>query len=105
MDEQEALERCDMLINGFSINNSMYEAFKDNENGYPTFNKMKEFTEVCKDALKKQIAKKPIIKQWCPAICPCCGCDLSESIGDGYYKHYTSLKFCECGQKLDWSEV
>lgn len=57
------------------------------------------------NALEKQIAKKPIVKQWCPAICPCCGCDLSESIGDGYYKHYTSLSICDCGQKLDWSEV
>lgn len=61
--------------------------------------------KVARKALEKQIAKKPIIKEWSPAKCPCCGCDLSESIGDGYYKHFYSLMFCECGQKLDWSEV
>lgn len=54
-------------------------------------------------ALEKQIPKKPIMKPWSPALCPSCGCELSESLGDGYYKHYTHLKVCDCGQKLEWS--
>lgn len=56
------------------------------------------------EALGKQIPKKPKIKPWNPASCPCCGVQLSESRGDGYYKHWTSLKVCECGQKLDWED-
>ena len=64
-----------------------------------------EAQEMAIKALEKQIAKKPIIKPWNPATCPCCGNDLSESVGDGYYKHFYSLTFCECGQRLDWSEV
>ena len=55
-------------------------------------------------ALEKQIAKKPIIKQWCPAKCPTCKQTLSESKGDGYWKHYTSLSICDCGQRLDWED-
>lgn len=56
-------------------------------------------------ALKeKDTPKKPIIKEWCPAICPNCKQNLSESRGDGYWLHYTSLERCDCGQKLDWSE-
>lgn len=53
-------------------------------------------------ALDKQIPKKPIIESWSPALCPSCRKELSESIGDGYYKHYYSLNICECGQKLKW---
>ena len=54
--------------------------------------------------VEKQIPKKPTTKPWSPALCPTCRCELSESLGDGYYKHYTSQKVCDCGQKLDWSE-
>jgi len=53
-------------------------------------------------ALEKQIPSKPIITNWNPALCPSCNEELSESIGDGYYHHYTNLKVCECGQKLRW---
>lgn len=56
-------------------------------------------------ALEKQIAKKPIFNTWSPVKCPTCGCDLNKSIGDGYYQRCIPMKFCECGQKLDWSEV
>lgn len=54
------------------------------------------------EALEKQIPKKPIIIEWNPAKCPCCGEELSESLGDGYYKHWTTKKICDCGQKLRW---
>ena len=56
-------------------------------------------------ALEKQIPKKPIITSWSPAKCPSCGMELSESLGDGYYKHLYGLKICNCGQKLSWNEM
>lgn len=54
------------------------------------------------NALEKQIPKKPKIESWNPALCPSCGEELSENIGDGYYKHYYGKSVCECGQKLKW---
>lgn len=53
-------------------------------------------------ALEKQMHKKPIMKDWSPAFCPSCGKELSELIGDGYYKHWTNRNICDCGQKLNW---
>jgi hypothetical protein len=53
-------------------------------------------------ALQKQIPTKPIISSWCPAYCPSCNAELSESIGDGYYKHYKGKHVCDCGQLLKW---
>ena len=57
------------------------------------------------EALEKQIPKKVEIKPWSPAYCPTCGMELSESEGDGFYKHYIHLGRCpnvECGQRLEW---
>ena len=54
------------------------------------------------EVLEKQVPKRPKIENWCPAYCPSCGKKLSDSVGDGYYKHYYSLKMCDCGQQLDW---
>lgn len=59
------------------------------------------------EALEKQLPKKVEVKEWSPAICPSCGTELSDSLGDGYYTHPTYLKRCpnpDCGQRLDWSE-
>lgn len=56
-------------------------------------------------ALEKQIPKKVEIEPWSPAHCPTCGHELSESQGDGFYKHYIHLGRCpnvECGQRLEW---
>lgn len=61
-----------------------------------------EMCNLAIQALEKQISKKPIMKPWDAASCPYCGAHLSESLGDGYYKHWTSLKFCDCGQNLEW---
>ena len=58
------------------------------------------------EMLERQIPKKVIINLYSPARCPSCGAELSESLGDGYYKHYKHWKFChnpECLQRLDWS--
>lgn len=59
------------------------------------------------EALEKQLPKKVEVKEWSPARCPSCGTELSEFLGDGYYRHPTFLKRCpniDCGQLLDWSE-
>ena len=61
--------------------------------------------EMAKAALEKQIPKKVILSRWSPSRCPSCGTELSESVGDGYYKHLKHLKVCpnaECCQRLDW---
>jgi len=58
--------------------------------------------ELAASALEKQIPKTPKIERWNPALCPSCDKELSEHLGDGYYKHWYGLKVCECGQKLKW---
>jgi len=55
-------------------------------------------------AIRKQIPVKPIIEKWLPTSCPTCSAALSKSLGDGYYKHFTNLDVCECGQQLDWDD-
>ena len=74
------------------------------ENEYEAFQAYRAIgtVEECRTAVERMKPKKPIIKNWCPAICPTCKCELSESLGDGYYKHYEGMKYCECGQALDW---
>jgi len=62
----------------------------------------KEALDLAIEALEKQIPKKPKIANWEPARCPSCDRELSESAGDGYYKHSDQMNICECGQKLKW---
>ena len=55
--------------------------------------------EELKELKEKKIAEKPIIKSmWSVAKCPCCGADLGE------YVNWESLKFCDCGQRLNWED-
>lgn len=59
------------------------------------------------EALEKQLPKRVEVKEWSPARCPSCGIELSEALGDGYYRHPTFLKRCpneDCGQLLDWGD-
>jgi hypothetical protein len=63
----------------------------------------REEIEDITEALEKQIPKKPIMSEYCPAYCPACKEELSISKGDGYYEYYTDKKVCDCGQKLDWN--
>ena len=59
------------------------------------------------EALEKQLPKKVEIEAWRPSCCPSCGYELSEDLGDGYYKHPKFIKRCpnpDCAQLLDWSE-
>ena len=70
-------------------------------------NKRREAYQDAVRALEKQQLKKVEIREWSPAVCPSCGYELSESVGDGYYKHPIFLERCpnpDCGQRLDWSE-
>ena len=56
------------------------------------------------EALEKQLPKRVEVEEWNPARCPSCGIELSEALGDGYYRHPTFLKRCpneDCGQLLD----
>ena len=69
--------------------------------------KMDDMMRIAIEALEKQLPKKVIIEDWCPSYCPSCGYELSEDLGDGFYRHPTFTKRCpnpDCGQKLDWSE-
>lgn len=83
------------------------EANKDSKTTYNTlvYDNRIENCNTILEALEKQIPKKPIIKTWNPALCPSCGVELSESVGDGYDKHWYGMKICVCGQKLKWEDA
>lgn len=69
--------------------------------------KMDDMMRTAIEALEKQLPRKVEIKEWSPSVCPSCGYELSEDLGDGFYRHPTFIKRCpnpDCGQKLDWSE-
>ena len=53
MTENEAKERCDLLINSLSVNNGVESAFCDDLKGYVTFTTMRGFAQTCKKALKE----------------------------------------------------
>ena len=60
--------------------------------------------ETAINVLRTQVPINPIKRSdWEPALCPNCFKEISEAMGDGYYKDFTNLKVCDCGQKLDWS--
>jgi hypothetical protein len=77
------------------------ETIKSN---YPpeNYTMVREALDLAIRALQKQIPMSPIKKNWSPSTCPDCKTELSESLGDGYYKDHTTLKYCKCGQKLNW---
>lgn len=61
--------------------------------------------EECRKAVEKQKVKYIKIEAYCPAYCPTCRFELSESLGDGYYKYFENLSRCpKCGQKICWDE-
>lgn len=61
--------------------------------------------EECREAVKKQKVKYIKIESYCPAYCPTCRFELSESLGDGYYEYFVNLSRCpKCGQKICWDE-
>lgn len=60
MTVNEAIERCDKLINGYSVNYSVSYAFSENGEPYPAFRVMAEFAETCKKALEEIQAYRAI---------------------------------------------
>ena len=76
---------------------------------HPFYNweEMMEVRDTAIEAMEKQLPRKVEIKEWSPSVCPCCGYELSESVGDGFYKHPTFLERCpnpDRGQRLEWGE-
>ena len=53
MTENEAKERCDLLINSLSVNNGVESAFCDDLKGYVTLTTMRGFAQTCKKALEE----------------------------------------------------
>lgn len=53
MTENEAKERCDLLINSLSVNNGVESAFRNYFKGYMDFTTMREFAQTCKKALEE----------------------------------------------------
>lgn len=66
--------------------------------------------DIAINALEKQIAKKPIYSDFddngyeeiipYKAVCPTCGYEFEFGTWNDEHNHH-----CDCGQKLDWSEV
>lgn len=106
MTENEAIRRCEMLVNGFSINHATYEAFEEDGKGYPTFKTMREFAETCKYALVevqeyraigtveelKALKEKSVAKEMDRCHCPICR---------HYFEYTDAYNYCPvCGQKM-----
>lgn len=88
------------------MNEKSLEYFK-NRLSKTLSDKRREAYQDAVEALEKQLPKKVEIREWSPAVCPSCRYELSESVGDGYYKHPIFLERCpnpDYGQRLDWSE-
>lgn len=65
----------------------------------------KDCYKLIREALEKQIPKKPINEE-CYYICPCCRGELGVSDDDIFIYKLSMPKYCSnCGCVLDWSEV
>ena len=65
----------------------------------------KDCYKLIREALEKQIPKKPINEE-CYYICPRCRDDLGVSDDDIFIYELSMSKYCSnCGCKLDWTEV
>lgn len=125
MDYQEAIKEAETQIDTYEsmiLYNKDFEPKNDNSNyerkvdflktaisamqELEKYKKLGTLEEV-RDAVEIQKPKKVVIERWSPSICPRCGNELSENLGDGYYKHPVFLERCpnpDCAQRLDWSE-
>ena len=60
---------------------------------------------IAADMIRKQSPLPVAQGKWDPDRCPCCGAELSEFLGDGFYSHPTFLEACpSCYQRLKWGE-
>lgn len=65
-----------------------------------------DWLEKAKDAVEKQIPKKPINVEKHYYNCPCCKQDLGVSDDDIFvYENPTPMYCHKCGQALDWSDT
>lgn len=65
----------------------------------------KDCYKLIREALEKQIPKKPINEE-CYYICPCCRGELGVSDDDIFIYKLSMPKYCSnCGCVLDWTEV
>lgn len=65
----------------------------------------KDCYKLIREALEKQIPKKPINEE-CYYICPCCRGELGVSDDDIFIYKLSMPKYCSnCGCMLDWTEV
>lgn len=65
----------------------------------------KDCYKLIREALEKQIPKKPINEE-CYYICPRCRGDLGVSDDDIFIYELSMPKYCSnCGCALDWMEV
>ena len=88
---QEAINCIDDVLNS----NYHY----DESLGYQLTSDDFEWLEKAKEALEKQVPKRPIEDGYYdePAVCPNCGCNVVK-----FVDNYCSIQFCHfCGQKLD----
>lgn len=93
MNKKEAIKALNLLFSDST-----------NEN-YPFTEEFALAVKVGIEALEMQIPKEVKIEDYCPANCPTCDVNLSESLGDGYYNYYTHLDRCpKCGQAIKWEE-
>ena len=82
------------------------EANKDSKTTYNTLvydNRIANCYTIL-EVLGKAIPRMPIFENWCPARCPYCDAESSDSLGDGFYRHWYGLRFCDCGQPLKWED-
>jgi len=57
-------------------------------------------------AFQMQIPAKPVRNgEYVTPKCPCCGIRLGEKLSDGYVEEFTDILICNCGQRIDWSEL
>jgi hypothetical protein len=80
------------------------QAIETIKSNFPTENytTLREALDLAIKAMQKQIPTSPIKGNWSPSLCPTCGAELSEDLGDGYYNNLIFKKICDCGQKLNW---
>ena len=107
MTENEARLILDVRISRFDHAGDVNEALEIAKQALEEIQQYREIgtVEECRKAVEKQKAKYIKIESYCPAYCPTCRFELSESLGDGYYEYFVNLSRCpKCGQKICWDE-
>ena len=101
MTPQEAINRIDLLI----VTEKLF--IKISTMGEISHSQNIEALEIAKQALEKQIPKKPLdictpVVTW--GLCPICKGELNK-LGNRPNRVFEGTKYCpDCGQALDWSE-